>query len=73
MKLFSQFDAVLSAIPLARRLDGKISAGIAQGLQETHIVSKVRFTSLPLPIVSPSIHLFLSFSLSLSFFLLKVA
>ena len=34
MKLFSQFEAVLSATPFARNEDGKISAGIAHGLDE---------------------------------------
>lgn len=31
MKLFSQFEQVANATPLALRLEGKISDGIAQG------------------------------------------
>ena len=31
IKLFNQFEHVDSATPFARRLDGKISEGIAQG------------------------------------------
>lgn len=40
MKLFSQFEQVLNATPLARRLEGKISDGIAQGTGP-HVLPKL--------------------------------